>query len=252
MKKQLLLFLTILVGLMVSNRAQAQVLQKEELFLDPKVDIEVLLPRFDSLYQIALKNNAYRKQAEADMRSAMWTERYTRWLWATNVSVFYNYSFGSLPFFGYADPTQPQGLVLVRQGYRAGVNIQLSLFDVMGHRGRVNEVKEKILSAKHKRDGDAQELRRSLGQFYADMVGYNRLYKARNEDLLTQTVACSVAEKEWREGTIHISEYARQKNVLADADAAYQESFRFYYSALLQFEALLGQPLSTLVKKKGG
>jgi len=86
--------------------------------------------------------------------------------------------------------------------------------------------------------------------FYADMVGYNRLYKGRNEDLITQTVACGVAEKEWREGTIHIAEYARQKNVMADAEAAYQESFRFYYSSILQFESVLGVPLVSLIRRK--
>ena len=249
--KKLSLYLLILFSLFaMSFQANAQV--DESVFLDPKVDIEVLLPRFDSLYQIALSKNENLKAEASVMRSNMWTENYTRWLWANNVSVFYNYSFGSLPFFGYADPVQPTQLVLVTQGYRAGVNIQLSVFDVLGHRGRVNEIKEKIIASKHHKEAVAQELRRSLGQFYADMVGYNRLYKARNEDLLTQTVACAVAEKEWREGTIHISEYSRQKNVLADAESAYHEAFRFYYSSLLQFEALLGVPLKSLVKKKKG
>ena len=89
----------------MSFQANAQV--DESVFLDPKVDIEVLLPRFDSLYQIALAKNENFKAETAVMRSNMWTESYTSWLWANNVSVFYNYSFGSLPFFGYADPVQP-------------------------------------------------------------------------------------------------------------------------------------------------
>jgi outer membrane protein TolC len=174
----------------------------------------------------------------------------TRWLWAGNLSVFYNYSFGNLPFFAYADQSQPTGLTQIKEGYRAGFNVQISVFDVMGHRGRVNEAKEKIRLAKFKQEAEAQELRRKLGMFYADMVGYNRLYKGRNEDLITQTVACGVAEKEWREGTIHIAEYARQKNVMADAEAAYQESFRFYYSSILQFESVLGVPLVSLIRRK--
>lgn len=102
---------------------------------------------------------------------------------------------------------------------------------------------------KHKRDAEALELKRKLGSFYADMVGYNRLYKGRNEDFMMQLVACQVAEKEYKEGTIHMSEYSRQKNVLADAEAAYQESFRFYYGSLLQFEAILGVPLHTVMIK---
>jgi hypothetical protein len=238
----------LLIALSGSKPAIAQAV--DPVFLDPKVDIEVLLPRFDSLYQIAMINNATQKQEHAAMLSAMWNERYTRWLWAGNLSVFYNYSFGNLPFFAYADQSQPTGLTQIKEGYRAGFNVQISVFDVMGHRGRVNEAKEKIRLAKFKQEAEAQELRRKLGQFYADMVGYNRLYKGRNEDLITQTVACGVAEKEWREGTIHIAEYARQKNVMADAEAAYQESFRFYYSSILQFESVLGVPLVSLIRRK--
>lgn len=229
---------------MLMKPAKAQVV--DSLFLDPKLDIERLLPTFDSLCEIAIKVNPTLKQEAAAMRSNQWNERYTRWIWAQNLSVFYNYSFGSLPFFAYTQ-VGTQDFVQVKQGYRAGVNLQLSVFDVLGQRGRVNEIKEKVILQKYKRDAEQQELKRKLGQFYADCVGYNKLYKGRNEDLLTQMVACQVAEKEFREGTIHISEYSRQKNVLADAQAAYDESFRFYFSALLQLEAIVGVPLETIM-----
>ncbi|MBC7381719.1 MAG: TolC family protein [Bacteroidia bacterium] len=241
----------IFIGLLALIKpAQAQGCQGlDSLLLDPRFDIEVLLPRLDSLNMIALSVNHTVKQEEAAMRSNQWSERYTRWIWAQNLSVFYNYSFGSLPFFAFTD-FSTNSLIQVKQGYRAGVNLQLSVFDVMGQRGRVNEIKEKVIFQKHKRDAEAQELRRKMGAFYADMVGYNRLYKGRNEDLLTQTIACQVAEKEFREGTIHMAEYSRQKNVLADAEAAFHESFRFYYSSLLQFEAILGVPLCSIMIKK--
>ncbi|MDZ4666344.1 MAG: TolC family protein [bacterium] len=226
--------------------------QTDTLFLDPRFDIEVLLPRLDSLYEIAKSVNPTLKQEAAAMRSAQWAERYMRWIWSQNMSVFYNYTIGSYPLFAYADPLlpQPSALIQIREGYKLGVNLQLSLFDVMGHRGRVNEQKEKAILQKYKRDAESMELKRKLSAFYADMVGYNRLYKGRNEDYLMQLVACQVAEKEYREGTIHMSEYSRQKNVLADAEAAYHESFRFYYSSLVQFEAVLGVPLHTVMIKQ--
>jgi outer membrane protein TolC len=242
--KKIVLLLVIFFGFISASKGQV-----DSLFLDPKIDIEVLLPSLDSLYEIAKSVNPTLKQENAAMRSSLWAERYNRWLWAQNIYVFYNYNFGSLPFFAYTDITNPQGLIQVTQGYRAGVNIQLSIFDVMGHRGRVNEQREKALVNKYKHDAEALELKRKLALYYADMVGYNRLYKGRNEDLLTQLVACQVAEKEYREGSIHISEYSRQRNVLADAEAAYHESFRFYFAAIGQFEAILGVPLESVMKK---
>lgn len=249
--KQLVVFMLGIILFSTSAKAQP-----DSVLLDPKIDIVTLLPTLDSMYEIAKAVNPTLKQELAAMRSNQWTERYTRWMWAQNISVFYNYSFGSLPFFAYTDPTKPlgAGLVQVKEGYRAGVNIQLSVFDVMGHRGRVNAEKEKVILQKYKRDAEAMELKRKLGAFYADMIGYDRLYQGRNEDYLMQLVACQVAEKEYKEGTIHISEYSRQKNVLADAEAAYHESFRFYLGSLEQFEAILGVPLHTIMirPKKAG
>jgi outer membrane protein TolC len=242
--KKIVLLLVFFFGLNSASKGQV-----DSLFLDPKVDIELLLPSLDSLYEIAKLVNPTLKQENAAMRSSLWAERYNRWLWAQNIYVFYNYNFGSLPFFAYTDITNPQGLTQVSQGYRAGVNIQLSIFDVMGHKGRVNEQREKALVSKYKHDAESLELKRKLGSLYADMVGYNRMYKGRNEDLLTQLVACQVAEKEYREGTIHISEYARQKNVMADAEASYHDSFRFYLAAIEQFEAILGVSLESVMKK---
>jgi outer membrane protein TolC len=224
--------------------------QPDSLVLNPKIDIDVLLPTLDSMYEIAKSVNPTLKQELSAQRANQWNVAYTRWIWSQNITAFYNYSFGSLPFFAYSDPLAPQtGLTQVKEGYRAGINIQISVFDIMGQRGRVNEAKEKVIFQKHKRDAEAMELKRKLGAYYADMVGYDRLYKGRNEDYLMQLVACQVAEKEYREGTIHMAEYSRQKNVLADAEAAYHESFRFYLASIKQFEAILGVPLHTIMIK---
>ncbi len=245
--KQLLVFLMGILTLSPSAKAQA-----DSLLLDPKVDIVMLLPTLDSMFEIAKTVNPSMKQELAAQRANQWNVAYTRWIWSQNISMFYNYSLGSLPFFAYTDPTKPisTGLVQIKEGFRMGINVSLSVFDIMGQQGRVNEAKEKVILQKYKRDAEAMELKRKLAQFYADMVGYDRLYQGRNEDYLTQLVACQVAEKEYREGVIHMSEYARQKNVLSDAEAAYHESFRFYFGALKQFEAILGVPLHTIMIKQ--
>lgn len=248
-KSQVKVWLFLPLFLVFVNSVKAQAPKKDSLlFLDPTLDIEVLLPPLDSLYIIGVKNNPRMKMEMAFARSYDWNVKHIRWLWAQNVSVFYNYSFGNLPFFAGAIGAGG-GIVTLNEGYRAGINISLSVYDVLGHRGRVNEVKEKAIGQRHKHDAEIMEYKRQLALFYADMVGYNRLFKTRNYDLYTQTIACQVAEKEYKEGTIHISEFARQKNVLADAQAAYDESYRFFLGSLEQFEALLGVPLHTVTKK---
>ncbi len=245
--KQLLVFLLGILSLAPTAKAQP-----DSILLDPKVNIEMLLPTLDSMFEIAKTVNPILKQELAAQRANQWNVAYTRWIWAQNISMFYNYSLGSLPFFAYTDPTQPlnTGLVQVKQGFRAGVTVSLSVFDIMGQQGRINEAKEKVILQKYKRDAEAMELKRKLAQFYSDMVGYDRIYRGRNEDYLMQLVSCQIAEKEYREGVIHMADYARQKNVLSTAEAAYHDAFRLYLGSLKQFEVELGVPLHTIMIKQ--
>lgn len=190
-------FLIILVSVGMAGSALAQ---RDSLMMDPKVDIEILLPPYDTLVAIAKRESPVLKQDDAAIRAGQWNVENT--------------------------------------GAMAG-------------QGRLNEAKERLIQEKFKRDADAQELQRKVAMYYADVVAYNRLYKGRNEDFLTQSVACQVAEKEYREGVIHFSEFSRQKNMLANAEAAYHESFRLYYGAVLQFEAILGVPLGKIMIRQG-
>jgi outer membrane protein TolC len=73
---------------------------------------------------------------------------------------------------------------------------------------------------------------------------------ARNEDLFVQQVACAVAEKEYKEGVIKISEYARQRNVLAIAIAAQEDAKRLYTNWYERLQVILGVKLNT-IKRKG-
>lgn len=246
MLQNILLMLSVVF--VINSSIKAQQTGMDSMFMNPKVDIESLLPPLDSLLEIAVKNSPKLKMELAYAKAYDWNEKYIRWSWAQNLSIFYNYSFGNIPLI--AGVVNTGALTTITDGYRAGVNVSLSVFDVMGQKSKVNEVKEKAKGQRLKRDAEATEYKRQLALLYSDMVGYNRVFKSRNEDLLTQMIACQVAEKEYKEGAIHIAEYARQKNILANAEAAYHESFRLYMGSLEQFEALFGNSLSKVAIKR--
>jgi outer membrane protein TolC len=58
--------------------------------------------------------------------------------------------------------------------------------------------------------------------------------------LFVQKIACDVAEKEYREGIIKISEYARQRNAMTNSIAAQEDAKRDYINYFEKLQVILG------------
>lgn len=217
--------------------------------IDPKMDIEEYLPPLDSLFEIGLRNFPLVRLEKAQAESYRWNLHYVKRLWTQGLGVFYNYSWGNLPFF--SGPLNGVGQqVTLFEGYRVGIDLRLNLFDYLGYKGRVGQAREAWNVAKIKKEVEAFNYRKDVADYYTNLVGAQRLFKARNEDLFVQKIACDVAEKEYREGVIKISEYARQRNVLSIAIAAQEDAKRLYTNWYERLQVILGVKLNT-IKRKG-
>jgi outer membrane protein TolC len=189
------------------------------------------------------------KLEQAQAEGYRWNMHYVKRIWTQGLGVFYNYSWGNLPF--YTGPLNGVGQqVTLFEGYRVGVDLRLNLFDYLGYKGRVNQARELWNVAKIKKDVEAYSYRKDVADYYTNLIGAQRLFVARNEDLFVQQVACAVAEKEYKEGVIKISEYARQRNVLAIAIAAQEDAKRLYTNWYERLQVILGVKLNT-IKRKG-
>ncbi|MFA9214500.1 MAG: TolC family protein [Candidatus Methylacidiphilales bacterium] len=240
---KLIKFLGVILFFAMQYHVDAQ--QKNDSIIDPKMNIEEYLPPLDSLYIIGLRNNPLQRLEQAQANSYYWNMHYVKRIWTQGIGVFYNYSFGNLPFFSGPLTNQGQNVTLL-EGYRVGVDIRLNLFDYLGYKGRVGQAREAWEVAKHKKDVEAFNYKKDVADYYTNLVGAQRIFTARNEDLFVQQVACSVAEKEYKEGVIKISEYARQKNVLAIAVAAQEDARRLYTNYYERLQVILGVKLNTL------
>lgn len=217
--------------------------------IDPKLDIEEYLPPLDSLFEIGLRNYPLVKLEIAQAESYRWNVHYVKRLWTQGLGVFYNYSWGNLPFFsGPLNGNFGQQVTLL-EGYRMGVDLRLNLFDYLGYKGRVGQAREAWNVAKIKKDVEAFNYKKDVADYYTNLIGAQRLFKARNEDLFVQKIACDVAEKEYREGVIKISEYARQRNVLSIAIAAQEDAKRLYTNWYERLQVILGVKLKNIKRK---
>jgi outer membrane protein TolC len=243
----------LLFAVQLNTRAQAT----RDSVIDPLIDIEEILPPLDSLMQIGLRNNALQKLEMAQADAYRWNIHYVKRLWTQGLGVFFNYTDGNLPYFvgnlqstiPVPQPGQPTTQSVIFNGFKYGVNISLTAFDYLGYKGRVNQAKAQLLVAKHKKDVEAQLFKQSVADIYTNMVGWQKIFKSRNEDLFVQQIACAVAEKEFKEGSIHIAEYARQKNILAIAIAAKEDSEKYYINYYERLQVILNVKLASLKRK---
>lgn len=240
---KLIKFLGVILFFAMQYQVDAQ--QKNDSIIDPKMNIEEYLPPLDSLYIIGLRNNPQQRLEQAQANSYYWNMHYVKRIWTQGIGVFYNYSFGNLPFFSGPLNNQLTNVTLL-EGYRVGVDIRLSLFDYLGYKGRVGQAREAWEVAKHKKEVEAFNYKKDVADYYTNLVGVQRIFIARNEDLFMQQVACAVAEKEYKEGVIKMAEYARQKNVLAIAIAAQEDARRLYTNYYERLQVILGVKLNTL------
>ncbi len=238
-----------LLGLFLFMALQQNVFAQKntnDSIIDPKMDIEEYLPPLDSLYEIGLKNFPLVKLEMAQAESYKWNVHYVKRLWTQGLGVFYNYSWGNLPFFsGPLSGSTGQNITLL-EGYRVGFDIRLNLYDYLGYKGRVGQAVEAYNVAKIKKEVEAFNYRKDVADYYTNLIGAQRIFKARNEDLFVQKIACEVAEKEYREGVIKISEYARQRNVLSIAIAAQEDARRIYTNWYERLQVILGVKLNKI------
>ena len=100
--------------------------------------------------------------------------------------------------------------------------------------------KESLKIALIKIEVEKYNYKKEVADCYTNLIGAQKIFKVRNEDLFVQKIACDVAEKEYREGIIKISEYARQRNAMTNSIAAQEDAKRDYINYFEKLQVILG------------
>lgn len=219
--------------------------------LDLNKDLKNQLLPIDSIVMIAIRNNPGVKMQEALVRSGEEQVKYSKSEWLRNISLNFNNSYGNSTFFYTTNETpdqlQTQNL---NTGYRAGININIPLYEFFGRQHRVNVYRNELQAKDEQRKNMEMELARRVIYEYNYTLASHRMMLISSENLQAALMHQEMADKEFHEGVISVGESARITEFAAKAKMEFETAKREFFQWYMQLETLLGVRMDTLVRIK--
>ncbi len=222
-------------------------LASDTLYLDVNQDIAVQLLPFDELVKIAVAYSPaikYQNEVSSVLKASQGVAR-TQIL--QNVSGFGNYSGGNQVLIASGSPdlnTNPIGQIA--NGYRAGVELRVSLFDVFGRKHLIRQADANYKASLVQKDIAELELKQQLISIYQDMITAQQILKTRLIDEQASLAALRVAEAELQKGKITTGQLASATTAYVQAKATTEQVKGDFLKSVHLFEALMGTPIQRL------
>jgi len=252
MKSKVFMYILLLL---LSSRSYAQSANAgknpEPIILDEQRDLKSQLLPLDSILEIAVKHSPSVKFQEDLIGSAKAQLEFTKRLWTNNIVGFVNYSGGNQSIVS-ADSQSPGTLSSsnVTSGVRAGIQINLPLYEIVGRKSRLKIYKYELNSTIDKRAETEQAIRQNVIQFYYNLLYASDVMAIRNEARQSTINQSLIAQQEFKDGIIQVSELSRLKTIEINARADYEEAKRQFSTMYSQIETIIGVPVQQLIVRR--
>jgi len=235
-------------------------LANDTLFLDPNQDIAVQLMPFEDMVKIATAYSPSLRFQDETAKSLDEARSITRSQILQNINGFANYSTGNQALNitnsltgtttpgGPASPNAPPDTRnnQLLNGYRVGVDLRVSLFDVFGRKHLIRQADANHKAALIQKDIIALQLRQQLIVIYQDMITSQQILKARLLDEQATLAALRISESEIQKGKITVRELANVTTAYVQARAVVEESKGNFLRNVHLFESLMGVSIQQL------
>jgi len=219
----------------------------DSLFLDIDKDIAVQLMPFDDLVKIASASSPVLKYQDEIVNSLSATKTLSKFQVLQNVSAYANYSGGNQSLIS-SSTTLPQGDFLgqIANGYRAGVDVRVTLYDIFGRKYQVRQASANQKAALVQKDIIILQIRRELITIYQDMITAQQVLKIRLVDEQASLTALRVSEAEAKKGGVSADVLANATSRYVQAKSLSEQIKGDFLKSVHQFEALVGVPIQRL------
>lgn len=203
------------------------------------------LPPLDSLISMAVAHNPTVKLNRELVGVAADRVKLEKNSWTEMVRGYYDYSTGnqSLVVTG----LQNNDINNLTNGYRAGVNISLPLYQLTTRKTRVRMQQQELAATEFKTQEVEIEVARLVIEEYNNIIAGQNLMKNQSEMVEMARSNFQIAEAEYKTGNMEGADFIRNAEILNIARADYENARKEFFISVQKLELLLGSPLSQIV-----
>ncbi len=221
-----------------------KVLPGDTFQLDLTKDVAVQLMSFDDIFEVAVSRSPVVRYQEEVANSASSAHQLSKLEILNRATGFVNYSTGNQAIISTGETKGSLGQIT--NGYRTGVNLQVSLFDLFGRPQQIKQAQANYQAALMQKETVKLQLKHELITIYQDLVTAQQVLKVRLQDEQTALTAYQVAEAESRQGGRKPDDLASAYSRYAQAKTISEEAKGNFIKNAYYLEALVGVPLQQL------
>lgn len=199
---------------------------------------EIIIPPLEVVIDSVLKNNAmlkFRKQGIGVKESTLESEKI---YWTRNFGIQAETRYGTLNSFTASEDgvsSAAFATTATQFNYNVGVYLKFPIFDYLNRKKQVTLARLEVEQAISMEQSLKDEIRQSVIRLYHDLLLKQKILKIRSESLGNGRVNMQMAEKEFRNGVIQVTEYARISGITSNLEA----DFEFAKSEFLIAKSIL-------------
>ena len=211
-------------------------------------DIEYRLPPLEVLIDSAIVHDHQVNFRNKQISVNTYKLRADQKQWMRDIGFQADYRYGTFDNFSTntAEGQSPATFSTTRSEskYGFGAYLKFPLFDVVNRTNQVNMSKTEIAQARDMFEMQVAELRQKVIRQYNDLVLKQRILQVKTKYLETSRMNQLMAEKEFINGVVNISEYTRISSICSQTESDYESAKMDFKTAYMILEEIVGIKLN--------
>ncbi|WP_461063483.1 TolC family protein [Spirosoma horti] len=208
-------------------------------------DIAIQLVPFDEIFKIALAYAPSVKFEGAVATSQAEAYRLAKLQVWQNFTGYANYSTGNQAILSTGTNATDQ-LGQISNGYRAGVNVAISIHDLIGRPHQIRLAQANYEATQERRRTAEILLKRDVFNLYQDLILAQRILQIRLRDDQASLAAYRIGEVELQKGKITPETHAFNSNRYAETRSTVEQAKTQFIKSIYALELFVGVPIHQL------
>ncbi|WP_460635821.1 TolC family protein [Larkinella harenae] len=220
----------------------------DTLYLDVTQDLAAQLIPFEEIYAIAVAKSPFVRYENEIITTQNADYKLSKILILQTATGFTNYSFGNQAILSNTS-FGADALGQIANGYRTGVGLQVSLYDLFSRSHKIRQARANYQAALIKKETVELQLKKDLIAVYQDLMTSQRVLKIRLQDEQAAYTVYRLAEADSQQGRLDPKSMAIASNGYAQTKSITEQARGEFLKNVFYLEAMVGVPLQQLKRK---